>query len=64
MVYKKCRAYNPIYEQRKEVIGTASGEPIYSEKDVLIDEYCSLHNSGAFNCSTCPVYKASLKETE
>ena len=60
MIYKKCEAYNPIYEERKEVIGSAGGEPIYSEKEVLIDEYCSLHNSNVFNCEKCPMYQASL----
>ena len=62
MIYKNCEAYNPIYEERKEIIGSASGEPIYSEKEVLIDEYCSLYNSNNFNCETCPMYKTHLKQ--
>lgn len=61
MIYKECEAYNPIMESRKEVIGSAGGELIYSEKEVLIDEYCSLYNSNMFNCDGCPMSKSKKK---
>lgn len=61
MIYDKCPAYNPIVEIQKVEIGSADGEPIYCDKEVLINEYCSACNSNTFDCSECQLYLAEVK---
>jgi hypothetical protein len=59
-----CPAYTPIYEERKDVVGYAGKEPIIVEKEILINEYCSLLDEYAFNCKTCPVLCGQFNERD
>jgi hypothetical protein len=63
-IKKLCPAYTPICEERKDVVGYAGKEPIIVEKEVLINEYCSLLDEYNFNCKACPVLQAKFLERE
>lgn len=56
-----CIAYTPIYEIQKMVIGSTAAGPIYSEKDIVVNTYCSATDRYDFNCRDCPVYIAKEK---
>ena len=57
MYYKKCAGYDEDTAIKKVLAGSTGGEPIYIEKEVVINAYCSLKKTSNFNCSDCPIYK-------
>ena len=54
--YKKCSGYNENTSMKKILAGSTGGNPIYIEKEVVTDVYCSLNKTGSFDCSTCLFY--------
>lgn len=65
MKFKECPGYNKNTEIEKVEIGTAYGEVLYSEKEVILYEYCSIYDKiNDFDCEKCPVYLTRLSEKE
>ena len=52
-----CLSYSQNTETEIKEIGSAYGKPLYSEKEIVISEYCSLLKKlDDFDCTHC-VYK-------
>lgn len=58
----KCPAYNKNTEWEKTEVGTANGEKLYKETEIILSEYCSAFNKvDDFDCEKCPLRKEFLK---
>ena len=58
MKNKNCRAYNKNTEIEKTEIGSAGGQPIYKETEIILSETCSMFNKiDDFDCDNCPFGK-------
>lgn len=65
MKYKDCPGYNKDTEIIRNEIGSAGGEIIYNEKEIVLNERCAVQNKiNNFECDNCPIYKTHLKEKE
>ena len=58
MKFKECPAYNADTETIQVEIGSANGQILYSEKNIILSEKCSLKNLiDDFDCSDCQLLK-------
>lgn len=65
MKYKLCPAYDAETELIKQEIGSARGEILYSEKEIVISERCSFKNViNDFDCSDCPIFLNATKKKQ
>ena len=63
MKFKECPGYNKNTEIEKREIGSAGGEILYREIEVVLSESCSAFNKiDNFDCDECPYYKSVMEE--
>ena len=61
MKYKDCPAYDKNTETIKKEIGSARGEILYKESEIILSERCSVTGkTDDFDCTNCALYKAFL----
>jgi hypothetical protein len=56
MKNKNCLGYDADTEIVTKEIGSANGEILYSSKEIILSERCSVRNLvDDFDCSECPM---------
>lgn len=56
MKFKHCPGYDADTETTKEEIGSAGGQILYKETEIILSERCSALNLvDNFDCSQCPL---------
>ena len=63
MKEKRCQGYNKNTETTRIEIGTANGEVLYKETEIILSESCSVFNKvDDFDCSKCPLKEGLLND--